>query len=429
MQLVALVILVFVCAASAVTLQPNGGIGPDHATQHYGYITVNGTYHNGAHLFYWLFESRNNPATDPLVLWLTGGPGCSSMLAMLSENGPYNVDNVTDAFLWNPYSWTSNATVIWVDQPVGSGYSYADHLFDYVIDEKQIANDLYIFLQELLFQFPQYRKLDFFVTGESYAGHYVPALATRIVEGNAHDANKINLQGIAIGNGWVDPKIQYGQYAQFAYDNHLIGKTTYDILQGTYEACKIALDTHVFIIALDVCQGMVEAILAEAGNINVYDIRKKCEYPPLCYNFDDVTTLLNSPAIEEALGTTGRKWKACNMEVHTLLLGDWISNLERGIPNVLANGVRVLVYSGMDDFICNYYGGRAWTAAMQWPGQAQFNDAKLVPWLVDGQNAGYVKSAHGLTFLEVANAGHMVPMDQPANALVMLNKFMKNQPL
>lgn len=81
-------------------------------------------------LFYWLFESRNDPVTDPLILWLSGGPGCSSMLALFVENGPYRivehgggaaVEDSSRLLRLNPHSWNSNATVIYLDQPAGTG--------------------------------------------------------------------------------------------------------------------------------------------------------------------------------------------------------------------------------------------------------------------------------------------------------------------
>jgi len=127
--------------------------------QHYGYITVNVTME--ANLFYWMFESQGNPKTDPLVLWMTGGPGCSSELALFFENGPYTVDangNLTP----NPFSWNKNANLIYIDQPVGTGFSYASS--DYIHDEAQVAQEMYSFLQLFLQQYPQYAKLPFFVT-------------------------------------------------------------------------------------------------------------------------------------------------------------------------------------------------------------------------------------------------------------------------
>jgi len=98
------------------------------------------------------------------------------------------------------------------------------------------------------------------------------------------------------------------------------------------------------------------------------------------------------------------------------------------VPLLLDSGIRVLVYSGMLDLICNYVGGEMWTSAMQWSGQPGFVSAQYAPWVISGQTAGYFKGYEGLTWLEVEGAGHMVPHDQPSNALAMLKTFLSNQP-
>lgn len=178
------------------------------------------------HLFYWLFPSQGNPETDPLVLWLTGGPGCSSMTALLEELGPYKVDKATAQLERAKYSWSTHANLLFVDQPVGTGYSYSDAPGDTVHDEAHVAEDMYYFLQGFMAEHPELVGRDFYVTGESYAGHYVPAIAHRIaVDGRfgAHDDFPINLRGMAVGNGLVDPAAQYPQYSEFAVQNGMIG--------------------------------------------------------------------------------------------------------------------------------------------------------------------------------------------------------------
>eukprot|EP01114_Cavostelium_apophysatum_P014280 TRINITY_DN365_c0_g1_i1.p1 TRINITY_DN365_c0_g1~~TRINITY_DN365_c0_g1_i1.p1 ORF type:complete len:435 (+),score=116.18 TRINITY_DN365_c0_g1_i1:132-1436(+) len=397
------------------------GLGPDNVTQHSGYITINGTYDNGAHLFYWMFESRNVPKTDPLVLWLTGGPGCSSELALFFENGPYQINDDLSLKI-NPNSWNTFANLLYVDQPVGTGFSYADYEQDYVTDETEVAQDMYVFLQNFLAMYPQYQTQDFYITGESYAGHYIPAIAARILQGNQNkEGIHINMNGIAIGNGWVDPELQYGAYVDFSYDRGLINSFTADILTGVYDVCAGLIEAGSYLTAFAECNLILTTIQAEGGNFNVYDITKPCTYPPLCYNLSLVDDFVGQAYVQKQLGVSPKaSWTECNMEVHTLLLGDWISNLDVNIPSVLAAGVEVLVYSGQNDWICNWYGGRAWTNDLPWPGQSQFQSAQVNPWMVNGQQAGTVQTYGGFTFLAVANAGHMVPMDQPVNALAML---------
>jgi len=408
--------------------------GPETVTQNCGYITVNGSYANGTHLFFWMFEARSSPATDPLVLWLTGGPGCSSMLALFYENGPYTINSDLSLKI-NPYSWNANANIIFLDQPVGTGFSYADSWWDYDTNEDEIAQDMYTFMQQFLLLFPQYAKLPFFVTGESYAGHYIPALSYRIMQGNQNQDGPvhINLQGLAIGNGWVDPYNQYPGYADFAYDNQLITDLEYEADKAACKVCQALVKSGAWLPAMEECNLYVEGVLLEIGRTlgyrpNPYDVKIPCAVPPLCYDMSLLDELLSKAEVKQALGTTGHTWTDCDNAVHLLLLGDWIKNLAVHIPNLLNGGYDVLVYSGMNDYICNWVGGDDWTTAMPWSGQNQFNANNFTDWHVAGKVAGYAKSYKNLTFLKVVDAGHMVPMDQPQNALQMLQTFMSGQP-
>jgi len=378
-----------------------------------------------------MFESRSNPATDPFILWLTGGPGCSSLLALFYENGPYvfTDQNLNTNLSLNPYSWNSFANLLYVDQPVGTGFSYADVDADYVTNEDQIAQDMYTFLLNFFALHPKYQSLSFHILGESYAGHYVPAISSRIIQGNIQNPNNlINLKSSAIGNGWTDPYVQYGQYGPYAYAHNLIDFITLDGLDATYLLCEAAIDSGVWSVAYTTCNVILETVLAEGGNFNVYDVRKNCTYQPLCYNFKGIETLTTQANFKDALGTKGHQWCECSDTVYENLLGDWVQNLAVDIPVLLANNISVLVYSGMEDFICNYYGGGNWTFDLTWPGQQAFDATPSVNWSVNGTLAGYAKSSGGFTFLSVLNAGHMVPMDQPANALSMLQSFLNNTP-
>jgi len=317
-----------------------------------------------------MFESRSQPNTDPLVIWLTGGPGCSSELALFYENGPYKINkNLTLSS--NPDSWNTFANLLYVDQPVGTGFSYADYTRDYVTDEDEVAQDLYVFLQEFYQIYPEYAARDFYISGESYAGHYIPAFAARIIQGNNQKEGpyQVNLKAIAIGNGWVDPYYQYPAYNEFAYSNQLINFAEYEANRVAFDTCQGLIDTGLWPAAFFECQLTTVGILEEIGlglgyQPNPYDWKIACEDPPLCYNFDLVTQYLAQPAVQKQLGVQGRTWSTCAAQVHTMLLGDWVTNMEAHIPNILKSNITVLVYSGELDYICNWKGGEAWTNAV-----------------------------------------------------------------
>ena len=380
-----------------------------------------------------MFEARNNPATAPLVLWLTGGPGCSSELAVFYEQGPYRLGK-DGSVSTNPHSWTEIANVLFVDQPVGTGFSYADDSAAYVKSEEGVATDMWEFLQTFMKQFPQYSKLDFFVTGESYAGHYVPAISSKIVRNNAKlgaGEVEIRLQGLAIGNGLVDPATQYGEYVPYAQSKGLVTHKQAVSLNRTAHACQKSIRAgHKGTATLMECNSMMERIMMDGGGFNTYDVRIKCAKPPLCYDFSPLDTLLAREDVRKALGVSPKsKWQSCNMKVHEELMSDWFTDMETVIPPMLEAGVRVLVYSGQEGFICNWFGGRAWVDNMEWSGSAAYKSQSWSDWSVSTEVAGTFKEQGPLQFLGVSGAGHMVPMDQPENALVMLHTFVEGRSL
>ncbi|KAJ9188791.1 hypothetical protein P3X46_000155 [Hevea brasiliensis] len=384
-----------------------------------------------ARLFYFFFESRNSK-DDPVVIWLTGGPGCSSELALFYENGPFHLSK-NKSLIWNDYGWDKASNLIYVDQPIGTGFSYTTDANDIRHDENGVSNDLYDFLQAFFKEHPQFVKNDFYITGESYAGHYIPAFAARVHQGNKNKQGiQINLKGFAIGNGLTDPGIQYKAYTDYALDNKLIQKYDYDRINKLVPECEQAIKAcgtdgeSACETAYVNCNNIFSEILDVVGNINYYDIRKEC-VGQLCYDFSDMDTFLNEKVVRDALGVGNLDFVSCSSEVYDAMVLDWMRNLEVGIPAVLEDGIRVLIYAGEEDLICNWLGNSRWVHAMEWSGQQDFGAAPTVPFVVEGAEAGQMKSHGPLTFLKVREAGHMVPMDQPKAALQMLKSWMQGK--
>lgn len=400
-----------------------------------GYFKLNRTY--DAHMFFFYFSARNAPETAPVVLWMTGGPGCSSELAVFFENGPFTITKDLE-LEETEYGWDVNSHMIYVDQPINTGFSYSEDDRDRCYDEVCVANDMLDFLVEFFKSLPELADRPFFVTGESYAGHYVPAVASRVFLANAGKElfRPINLKGLAIGNGLTVPRVQYGAYADFAYMHKLIGKSVHDRIMFLYPACRLALDVCQglswrleCLLAVDFCQAtMFAPILIENPEINVYDIRKKC-VGPLCYDFSRMEEYLNLPEVRKKLGVGDRKWEACSMSVHQDMMGDWGHAFSNVLPAMLEAGIRVMVYAGDQDLICNWLGNRRWVDQLNWYGMDDWIRAEEETWSVDGEEAGTVTQAGPLSFVKVFGAGHMVPMDKPKNALDMITAFTKGSPL
>src|SRR3990167_5265044 len=169
----------------------------------HGYLPVNS---NGDDLFYWYWPSRNNEATDPLIVWFTGGPGCSAGLALFFENGPFINPESQTVPVVNPNSWNTNANLLYIDQPIGVGYSHSKFS-----DIPQLQSLVKVHIVQFFSQwfnldrFKALQNRPMFITGESYGGHFVPTIANALFNSNL---NFVNVEGVGIGNGWVTASSQ-----------------------------------------------------------------------------------------------------------------------------------------------------------------------------------------------------------------------------
>jgi cathepsin A (carboxypeptidase C) len=423
------------------------GLCDANVKQHSGYFHVKSGVDKN--YFYWFFESRSSPSTDPLVIWLTGGPGCSSQLALMTENGPCTPSADGQTTVNNPFSWNTNSNIMWIDQPADVGFSYGQGISDVDHGEEEVGEDMYNFLQEFFTAHGEYLPNEFYVFGESYGGHYVPAISSRIFDGNNNkEGLHINLAGLGIGNGLTDPVIQYQYYAEMAMNNSYgikcVTEDQYDSMVKHIPTCRdLAIacqaNTSYCEVADEYCN-IRETTPYYGSGLNPYDIRKPCGENPLCYDFTSTETFLNLPSTREALGVSDKvkTWEECNTAVNAAFISDWMKNFNTNLIPMLEGGVRALIYAGDVDFICNWIGNKAWTKELQWTGQDSYDAAPDQDWIYTETNGeprtgGKVKSATAkegqgsLTFLQVYEAGHMVPMDQPKAALDLLNTFIFNK--
>ncbi|KAI9048939.1 hypothetical protein LZ554_006789 [Drepanopeziza brunnea f. sp. 'monogermtubi'] len=402
-------------------------LGVDTVKQYSGYLDDD---EDDKHLFYWFFESRNDPKNDPVVLWLNGGPGCSSLTGLFLELGPASIDKNLKLHN-NPYSWNANASVIFLDQPVNVGYSYSGGSVSNTI---AAGKDVYALLTLFFKQFPEYAKQDFHIAGESYAGHYIPVFTSEIL---SHKKRNINLKSVLIGNGLTDGLTQYEYYKPMACG------------EGGYPAVLDSGECQAMENALPRCQSLIQScydsesvwscvpasIYCNNAMIgpyqktgqNVYDIRGQCEDTSnLCYSaLGWISEFLNKAEVQKELGVEVSSYDSCNFDINRnfLFQGDWMQPFHRLVPGILEQ-IPVLIYAGDADFICNWLGNQAWTEALEWPGQKAFNKAEIKDIKLDnGDKYGKIKNSGNFTFLQVFGAGHMVPMDQPEASLDFLNRW------
>lgn len=237
----------------------------------------------------------------------------------------------------NPYSWNSNSNIMWIDQPAGVGFSYGTKNDK---DEEAVGEDMYQFLQEFFTAHPEYVSNHFFVFGESYGGHYAPAIASRIFQGNNNNEGiHINLSGVGVGNGLTDPVIQYQYYPEMAMNNSYNIKTVseeaYQKMVDHVPSCvKMAeacqQNTDACVPADDYCNLMETTPYYNTG-LNPYDIRVPCGENPLCYDFTNVETYLNLNSTREALHVSDKvdTWETCNTAVDIMFASDWMRNYQQ----------------------------------------------------------------------------------------------------
>jgi len=368
-------------------------------------------------LFYWFFEAQNNNTGAPVILWLQGGPGTSSIeVGLFNEIGPFSVNDELQ-LVDNPYSWNKNYHILFIDQPVGTGFSFTGS-GGYVTTGQEMEDNLYRALLLFFQQYPAYTKNDFYVFGESYGGKYVPYIASYILQ----RGSVIPLKGVGIGDGLSDPITQVLTYAEQCFNLGLIDNNQRKELEQLQNKCAQLARGQQWAAAADARTDVLNYIGQVAGGPNLYDIRR---YTP--YNFTNTDQFLALPDVLKQLHVGNHTFTTNTTLVADALKNDMMQTVKGLFPNILSK-VKVLLYQGQFDLRDGVASNEAWIVTIPWTGQDAFYNATRSVWNVDGSVAGYVKSFKSLTQLTLVAAGHMAPMDQPLRTQVMVSNFIENKP-
>ncbi|KAL5767234.1 hypothetical protein ACOSQ2_014017 [Xanthoceras sorbifolium] len=268
------------------------GFNGSFPSKHYsGYVSIEnqGGVLPPKNLFYYFVESERDPSKDPLVLWLNGGPGCSSMDGFIYEHGPFNFakeKSQTPTLHLNPYSWSKVSNIIYLDSPAGVGFSYCKNK-TYVTDDIQTATDTHKFLLQWLKQYEEFSSNPFYISGESYAGIYIPTLAAQVHHGiKAGENPVINFKGYLIGNGVTDPEFDGNALVPFAHGMGLISDDIYEEVKagcgGKYYSQPNTSDT---------CSEKLDKVDTAIASLNIYDILEPCYHDPSSMNKNDASNL------------------------------------------------------------------------------------------------------------------------------------------
>ncbi|CAK8566821.1 unnamed protein product [Lathyrus sativus] len=391
--------------------------------QYSGYVTVD--HEAGKELFYYFVESPYNSSTKPLILWLNGGPGCSSLgYGAFEELGPFRINSDGKTLYRNPYAWNEVANILFLESPAGVGFSYSNTTSDYENSgDKTTAKDAYVFLINWLERFPQYKTRGFYITGESYAGHYVPQLASTILQNNKlYNQIIINLKGISIGNAWIDDVTSLKGIFDYFWTHALNSDQTHELID---KYCDFASEN-----VSAICVNATTRASIEIGNIDFYNI-----YAPQCHDsslkngstgyvsndFDPCSdhygiSYFNRPEVQKALHAKPTNWSHCSRVIRT-----WKDSPVTILPTIkylIDSGIKLWIYSGDTDSVVPVTSSRYSINTLKLPINSAWR-----PWYSGKEIGGYVVGYKGLTFVTVRGAGHLVPSWQPERALTLISSF------
>ncbi|KAI0036240.1 serine carboxypeptidase [Vararia minispora EC-137] len=399
-------------------------------------------------IWFWFFEARNNPDTAPLIAWFNGGPGSSSMIGLFQELGPCRITNDSSGVVLNPTSYTEFANVIFIDQPVGVGFSYGTLA---VGTSQEAAQDVWEFFQ-IWFKdsrFSKFANREFGIWTESYGGHYGPTFAAYFLQQNSGIAQgtvsglTINLKYLGVGDGLTDPLNQYPGYISYAAGNPyhaLVSSSTITRANSSFwasngcrsqiVACNNGGSDSVCSRAQSTCNNNILSPLA--GNWDVYYIltQNPDPYPPALDSY------LGSSNVTSAIGAQST-WSETNFNVYSnfAATGDWMRNSRPLLETVIDSGVRTIVFDGDADYILNFHGVEAMVDALQTKFTATYAAQSFANFTVNGVPAGVFKNAGTFSYVRIFGAGHEVPayewpgVPRGAAALQMFTQIMSNQSL
>nr|AEE62766.1 unknown [Dendroctonus ponderosae] len=377
-----------------------------------GYFTVDERF--DSNLWFWYFPSADNVSDDPVVLWLNGGPGASSLNGLFDENGPFIVNEDYSVSL-REYSWHLNQSIIFFDNPVGVGFSFTNG--GLAENETKVGEDMHSALVQFFQLFPELQSNPFFISGESYAGKYLPAIAYTILQKNPSADLPLNLQGVLIGDGWTDP-IHQMDYGPFVYNTGLVSEDVKKVIDRHRDAAIAAIEAEQWLEAGDHSDDIYDLILDNA-DVNIYNYIEEYDDP------DKWAEFLSRDELREVIhvgGTLfGDKGAGSALEIDvTKSVAPWVEELLEHYP--------ILIYTGQVDIICGYPMVLDYVKTLEFSGADEYKGDTRRIWYVDDEPAGYVRTGGNLVELLVRNSGHMVPRDQPKWAYDMLYRFTRNLP-
>jgi len=395
------------------------------AASHTGFFTVNKEY--DSNLFFWYVPAKTNSRHAPLVLWLQGGPGGSSLFGLFVESGPFRMVKVAGERLrveQRDVHWAQKYNMIYIDQPAGTGFSFTKSERGFATNMDDVGRDLYEALRQFFIVFPELLQNDFFVAGESYAGKYVPAISHKIHEMNQDESNtKIPLKGLAIGDGLCDPMNQW-EYGNYVFEAGLVSAPDRDVLHNMSIAAKKHLKEGSLLDAVNTFNNMNGFIVENSGLDFEYNFLLDGQPDEFVY----YESFLVEPEVRKGIHVGNQKYSNISMEVYAHLYLDFGRSVVPLVQDLLNNDYRVMVYSGQVDIIITSTGSEKFINNLDWKCKDAYKVTDRGIWKMGNKIAGYAREVGNLKQVLVRNAGHILPYDQPEVALDMMTRFIEDRP-
>ncbi|KAJ6647663.1 putative serine carboxypeptidase CPVL [Pseudolycoriella hygida] len=396
-----------------------------------GFLTVNREYNSN--MFFWFVPSQNNPQDNPLLLWLQGGPGESSLYGLFTEHGPFKIDYASKKLNYRKESWTTTHSVLYMDSPVGAGFSFTEDDRGYATSQNDVAKNVYEGLLQFFKLFPEYKARDFYVAGESYGGKYVPSVAHKI-----HRENKkigpmsdsfVNLKGLIMGNAFTDPLTTIN-YGSILYDLGLIDYYQLQQFLVQENRAKRFIVREKYVEAFDVMDKLIlgskntstPTYFSQTTGFNtIYNILRLSD-PEDMLHFKQVLQKPEDDAIIRPFIHVGnRTFQHFDLggPVAEHLEQDIYQSVKHLVEDLLnaknennGNKYKIVFYTGQLDVVCGVAVINKLIASLQgWKELEQFQNKQKSIWYFDNDEkiiAGYFKSYGSLTHVIVRNAGHRV---------------------
>ncbi|WOH06977.1 hypothetical protein DCAR_0626406 [Daucus carota subsp. sativus] len=419
-----------------------------------GYVGVGES--EDVQLFYYFVESQRNPREDPLLLWMTGGPGCSSFTALAYQIGPLNFeqekyDGTFPTLILNPYSWTKRASIIFLDFPVGTGFSYGRTATASRSTDTQAYAQVFEFLRKWLVGHSEFLLNPFYVAGDSFAGVYVAVISQMISDGNEAGLEpSINFKGYLAGNP-VTFRAETNFSIPFSHGMGLISDELYESLRRSCglddqkadpdsAECSRSLETF-----NQLTDGLNQQQILEkaCGEDSVHEPRRSLsDWKRAIIDGSGKTLLaetechvearllsvywINDESVQKALhirkGTVGT-WARCNQD--TLAFEISVLDVRAYHANLSTKGYRSLIFSGDHDFVVPFLSTQAWIRALNYSIIDEWRQ-----WIVEDQVAGYTRTySNKMTFATVKGGGHAASENKPAECFVMAERWLFDEPL